>query len=321
MILKTQYNFFTLFFNFRNGKHGKVDPKVCGVCGDKALGNNFNAITCESCKAFFRRNALRTKEFTCPFNDNCKVDPVTRRFCQKCRLKKCFDIGMKKEWIMTDEEKKMKKQKIEQNRMKRASSESQPLLTGEVTAPKIPAVGNQVPEKLSSDSSLQLIKQPMMPHNNNSIQDFPEQQELLVLNKQQRPLSPTPLEHSRIPSVIHSPSSGHELVVHRKPEPVHFGGSSPENQRKIWCENSENTNAVPSTKPSLVNNSYLSLQKDNDIPSQVISKTLPVVLTQNGQPPQMPLLASLIGPGVAESPPEPQFAGTRRSYLELNFKK
>lgn len=31
--------------------------KLCLVCGDKALGYNFNAISCESCKAFFRRNA------------------------------------------------------------------------------------------------------------------------------------------------------------------------------------------------------------------------------------------------------------------------
>ena len=37
------------------------DDKTCGVCGDKALGYNFNAITCESCKAFFRRNALKDK--------------------------------------------------------------------------------------------------------------------------------------------------------------------------------------------------------------------------------------------------------------------
>ena len=35
--------------------------KVCSVCGDKALGYNFNAVTCESCKAFFRRNALKDK--------------------------------------------------------------------------------------------------------------------------------------------------------------------------------------------------------------------------------------------------------------------
>ncbi|XP_076368550.1 nuclear hormone receptor HR96-like [Tachypleus tridentatus] len=95
------------------------DEKICGVCGDKALGYNFNAITCESCKAFFRRNAVKTKDFKCPFNNNCKVDIITRRFCQKCRLKKCFEIGMKKEWILTDEEKRIKKTKIEENRRKR----------------------------------------------------------------------------------------------------------------------------------------------------------------------------------------------------------
>lgn len=35
------------------------DDRICTVCGDKALGYNFNAMTCESCKAFFRRNALK----------------------------------------------------------------------------------------------------------------------------------------------------------------------------------------------------------------------------------------------------------------------
>lgn len=97
----------------------RPDSKKCGVCGDRALGYNFNAITCESCKAFFRRNALKNKEFRCPFQDSCKVDQVTRRFCQKCRLRKCFEIGMKKEWIMTDEEKQRKKQKIEENRARK----------------------------------------------------------------------------------------------------------------------------------------------------------------------------------------------------------
>ena len=41
-----------------NKKRSK-DERVCTVCGDKALGYNFNAMTCESCKAFFRRNALK----------------------------------------------------------------------------------------------------------------------------------------------------------------------------------------------------------------------------------------------------------------------
>lgn len=96
--------------------------RTCQVCGDKALGYNFNAVTCESCKAFFRRNALTQKEFTCPFNQNCEITVVTRRFCQKCRLSRCFEIGMKKEYIMSDMEKVEKRKKIEMNRAKRKVS-------------------------------------------------------------------------------------------------------------------------------------------------------------------------------------------------------
>ncbi len=40
-------------------KHGLKGDKLCAVCGDKALGCNFDAISCESCKAFFRRNAFK----------------------------------------------------------------------------------------------------------------------------------------------------------------------------------------------------------------------------------------------------------------------
>nr|QXL99752.1 nuclear hormone receptor HR96 [Tribolium castaneum] len=99
----------------------KVDTKVCGVCGDKALGYNFNAVTCESCKAFFRRNALVQKQFKCPFNDQCEITTITRRFCQKCRLDKCFAIGMCKDLIMSEEDKHLKRQKIEENRARKRS--------------------------------------------------------------------------------------------------------------------------------------------------------------------------------------------------------
>lgn len=99
----------------------KVDMKLCGVCGDRALGYNFNAVTCESCKAFFRRNALVQKEFKCPFNNQCDITTVTRRFCQKCRLDKCFRIGMCKDLIMSEQDKVAKRQKIEENRAKKRS--------------------------------------------------------------------------------------------------------------------------------------------------------------------------------------------------------
>lgn len=99
-----------------------MDTKICGVCGDKALGHNFNALTCESCKAFFRRNALTQKSFKCPFKNQCEITTITRRFCQKCRLDKCFTIGMCKDLIMSEEDKVAKRQKIQENRVKRQYS-------------------------------------------------------------------------------------------------------------------------------------------------------------------------------------------------------
>lgn len=59
------------------------------------------------------------QDFRCPFSENCSITPVTRRFCQKCRLDKCFSIGMRKEYIMSEEDKVLKRQKIEQNRAKK----------------------------------------------------------------------------------------------------------------------------------------------------------------------------------------------------------
>ncbi|OWA51497.1 putative Nuclear hormone receptor HR96 [Hypsibius exemplaris] len=73
--------------------------KTCRVCGDTALNMNFGAISCESCKAFFRRNALKKKELKCPFKGVCQIDVESRRWCQQCRLKKCFEVGMKRELI------------------------------------------------------------------------------------------------------------------------------------------------------------------------------------------------------------------------------
>lgn len=93
--------------------------KICLVCGDKALGYNFNAVSCESCKAFFRRNALSGKELKCPFTNNCVITVVTRRFCQKCRLEKCLSVGMVKEFIMSEEDKAEKRRKIQENRAKK----------------------------------------------------------------------------------------------------------------------------------------------------------------------------------------------------------
>lgn len=73
---------------------------LCAVCGAPAIGRNFDAMTCLSCKAFFRRNAYNEHlTFTCRLSSSCEINLSTRRHCSACRLKKCFQQGMKKELI------------------------------------------------------------------------------------------------------------------------------------------------------------------------------------------------------------------------------
>ncbi|XP_052062902.1 vitamin D3 receptor B-like [Mytilus californianus] len=91
--------------------------KTCLVCGDKALGYNFNAVSCESCKAFFRRNAHKTIRGRC--EGTCEVTVDSRSFCKKCRLHKCFSVGMRKDMILNEEQKKQRKQKIIINKLRK----------------------------------------------------------------------------------------------------------------------------------------------------------------------------------------------------------
>ncbi|CAF3353092.1 unnamed protein product [Rotaria socialis] len=89
---------------------------TCVVCGSSALGYNFDAITCESCKAFFRRNALKDPaSLHCRRNSDCEVTSETRRRCSACRLKKCLNGGMKRERLQRTEEKAAKRRLMEAN--------------------------------------------------------------------------------------------------------------------------------------------------------------------------------------------------------------
>ncbi|XP_029112608.1 nuclear receptor subfamily 1 group I member 2 isoform X6 [Scleropages formosus] len=92
------------------------EPKVCQVCGDRATGYHFNAMTCEGCKGFFRRAMKRPVNFSCPFRGVCIITKNNRRQCQACRLQKCRSIGMLKELIMSDEELGQRRRLLERRR-------------------------------------------------------------------------------------------------------------------------------------------------------------------------------------------------------------
>ncbi|CAG2162609.1 unnamed protein product [Oppiella nova] len=82
---------------------------------------NFGAVSCEPCKAFFRRNALKTT-LICHYDNKCKIDSVTRKFCPKCRLDKCLAIGMRQDWLLNEEDREMKRLKILINKKRKNSS-------------------------------------------------------------------------------------------------------------------------------------------------------------------------------------------------------
>ncbi|KAJ6221597.1 hypothetical protein RDWZM_000142 [Blomia tropicalis] len=68
--------------------------KICLVCGDSASGINYNAMTCVSCRIFFQRNHHNPYNWKCQFESNCSINQYNRRCCPRCRLEKCFRIGM-----------------------------------------------------------------------------------------------------------------------------------------------------------------------------------------------------------------------------------
>ena len=89
---------------------------TCQICGDDANDHDhYGGIACYSCKAFFRRKIIMKQTLKCVksnaelMQQPCIITKENRKSCKKCRLEKCFEIGMKSTWVMTDEEKDEKK--------------------------------------------------------------------------------------------------------------------------------------------------------------------------------------------------------------------
>ncbi|GMR50894.1 hypothetical protein PMAYCL1PPCAC_21089, partial [Pristionchus mayeri] len=92
------------------------DGQLCAVCGDLATGLHYSAITCEGCKGFFRRTAQRRLVYECKDEERCVINKDTRNFCQRCRLLKCYSVGMSAELVLNERERVCKRQLIMENR-------------------------------------------------------------------------------------------------------------------------------------------------------------------------------------------------------------
>uniref|UniRef100_A0A8C7SGN9 Estrogen receptor beta n=1 Tax=Oncorhynchus mykiss TaxID=8022 RepID=A0A8C7SGN9_ONCMY len=69
---------------------------LCAVCNEYSLGYHYSVQSCEGCKAFFKRSIQGHKDYVCPGTNQCTIDKNLRKMCRSCRLRKCYEVGMKK---------------------------------------------------------------------------------------------------------------------------------------------------------------------------------------------------------------------------------
>ncbi|XP_053572868.1 nuclear receptor subfamily 2 group C member 1 isoform X2 [Bombina bombina] len=86
-----------------------VDPSLnkpvvdlCVVCGDKASGRHYGAVTCEGCKGFFKRSIRKNLVYTCRGSKDCVINKHYRNRCQYCRLQRCIALGMKQDSVQCE---------------------------------------------------------------------------------------------------------------------------------------------------------------------------------------------------------------------------
>ncbi|EFO94664.1 CRE-NHR-166 protein [Caenorhabditis remanei] len=74
-------------------------PNVCAVCHQKAYGYNYEVVSCNACKMFFRRAINEKVDDVCKRKRNCFADEkdlyTTRPKCRACRFNKCLALGMR----------------------------------------------------------------------------------------------------------------------------------------------------------------------------------------------------------------------------------
>jgi len=89
--------------------------KPCFVCGDKSSGYHYGVSSCEGCKGFFRRSVQKNMQYTCHRDQGCVISKTTRSRCQYCRFQKCIEVGMLRESVRNDRNKKRGKEKDGKN--------------------------------------------------------------------------------------------------------------------------------------------------------------------------------------------------------------
>uniref|UniRef100_T1E1D3 TR-1 n=1 Tax=Dendrocoelum lacteum TaxID=27895 RepID=T1E1D3_9PLAT len=156
------------------GRHGKAlarhpfipsymdpnnGPHLCVVCKHNASGFHYRVMACEGCKGFFRRTVQNNLVYSCKFSNKCDIQPHNRAQCQECRWRKCLEVGMAKDLVLSDEARRAKKELIAANRAKKITSDkSSNKGSNEFRDPCSPGNNDKSPFIISEEDE-RLIKQ------------------------------------------------------------------------------------------------------------------------------------------------------------------
>ncbi|XP_047494803.1 ecdysone receptor-like isoform X2 [Penaeus chinensis] len=121
----------------KKGPVPRQQEELCLVCGDRASGYHYNALTCEGCKGFFRRSITKNAVYQCKYGHNCEMDMYMRRKCQECRLKKCLNVGMRPECVVPESQCQVKR---EQKKARGKDKKEYPPVGSPIAEEKFPAV-------------------------------------------------------------------------------------------------------------------------------------------------------------------------------------
>ncbi|XP_027212084.1 ecdysone receptor isoform X4 [Penaeus vannamei] len=128
----------------KKGPVPRQQEELCLVCGDRASGYHYNALTCEGCKGFFRRSITKNAVYQCKYGHNCEMDMYMRRKCQECRLKKCLNVGMRPECVVPESQCQVKR---EQKKARGKDKKEYPPVGSPIAEEKFPAV-SPVPQPI-----------------------------------------------------------------------------------------------------------------------------------------------------------------------------
>ncbi|BES96865.1 ecdysone receptor [Nesidiocoris tenuis] len=142
----------------KKGTAARQQEELCLVCGDRASGYHYNALTCEGCKGFFRRSITKNAVYQCKYGNNCEIDMYMRRKCQECRLKKCLSVGMRPECVVPEYQCAVKRKE------KKAQKEKDKPVSTTTVSPEAVKTEPE-PNRVSFSSSLfqSVIKEPTKP--------------------------------------------------------------------------------------------------------------------------------------------------------------